>query len=186
MNSAFDMMNDPEAMENFKNNSLQILDAGCGPAGIFLILAHHRVDALDPLVNTYEQFRLLNKMDYRSVNFIPRKLESFTSKEVYDFIFCMNCINHLHDVELGMKKIFLALKKEGFLILTVDVHKYSFAKAFFKIIPADILHPHQLSPDDCTALIKRNFGDRNIKSATLSTGVLFDHLLIVARKQHGH
>ena len=95
LEQTFDLIG--KRIADFNYSSLRILDAGCGPAGIFLNLRLHKVDALDPLVNQYlEKHQLIDRADYPNTRFIQGKLESFISSGTYDYIFCMNCINHVN------------------------------------------------------------------------------------------
>ena len=74
----------------------RVLDAGCGPAGIFTILEAQKVDAIDPLLEAYEKklpdFQL-NQFPY--VHFQAMMLEQLDQQEVYDHVFCLNAINHV-------------------------------------------------------------------------------------------
>ncbi|MEO1262019.1 MAG: methyltransferase domain-containing protein [Bacteroidota bacterium] len=127
----------------------KILDAGCGPAGIFTVLTDNKVTAIDPLCDTYErQLDHFQKSSYPYVDFIEKGLEEFVSQNKYDKIFCINAINHVKDLNLCLKNLMKSLMKNGFLYLTVDAHNYIFLKKIFQFFPGDILHPHQLDLND--------------------------------------
>ncbi|RYE33180.1 MAG: class I SAM-dependent methyltransferase [Sphingobacteriales bacterium] len=80
-----------------------VLDAGCGPAGIFIILDGYKVTAIDPLLDTYEEkLAHFNKDMYPYVNFETTPLETFQSSERYDFVYCMNAINHVSQLKDGI------------------------------------------------------------------------------------
>jgi hypothetical protein len=52
----------------------KILDAGCGPAGIFMIFKNHAVDALDPLLDGYEaKLPHFKRENYPNVHFFRIK-----------------------------------------------------------------------------------------------------------------
>ncbi len=183
LQQVFELMDDKTVKENFKNNSLDILDAGCGPAGIFLNLENHRVDAMDPLVEKYlGGLRLIERPDFPRVNFIPQQLENFPAPEKYDFIFCMNCINHVKDMEVSLKNLSTSLKHQGFLVVTVDAHNYNIVKSLLQMIPADILHPCQLRLQDYAEAITKTLKTKNLKRSLLKQGILFNHYLMVAQK----
>lgn len=160
----------------------KILDAGCGPAGIFSILPNNEVDALDPLLDQYEyQLPHFSKVDYPNVRFICVPLESFETENQYDFIFCLNAINHVRDIELALDKLISTLKPGGKLALSIDVHKSQIFKALFRLIPADALHPHQYNLKEYTAMLEK----RRLtvtKTVILKTGWIFDYSLLIAHK----
>jgi len=172
-----------EHAADFKNRSLQVLDAGCGPSGIFLNLPQHQVDALDPLMHQYlQEHQLIERQDYPNVGFMRGKLEDFSRKAAYDYVFCMNCINHVNDIGMCLENMFAALKDKGFLVITVDAHKYSIVNRVLSAIPADVLHPYQLSVDDYTHLLEDKFKTSAAKKL-IKAGLLFDHYLIMVQKR---
>jgi len=57
---------------------LDILDAGCGPAGVFMALDEARVDAVDPLLEEYHhRLKHFDKGDYPWVRFFESIIEIF-------------------------------------------------------------------------------------------------------------
>ena len=63
-------------------NGATVLDAGCGPAGIFTVLPTNKVDALDPLLDQYERhLPHFRKSDYPQVHFICAPLEQFEPEQ---------------------------------------------------------------------------------------------------------
>lgn len=172
-----------EKSADLRNKRLQTLDAGCGPSGIFLNLWQHQVDALDPLMDHYLQEHQLFKLtDYPNVRFMEGTLENFSRRETYDFIFCMNCINHVNDIGVCLQNMHEALKNEGFLVMTVDAHKYGIAKRMLNSIPADALHPYQLNADDYIGLLETKFLGSKAKISFVKRGQLFDHRLLAIQK----
>lgn len=130
---------------DFRNtDKLSILDAGCGPAGVFITLNNHNVTAFDPLLNKYKQ-KLTNfdTSDFRWVHFETATLENFSSNQQFDVVFCMNAINHVADIETSYNSLVNHLKKGGLLVVTIDAHNHAFYKKLFRALPGDILHPHQ-------------------------------------------
>jgi len=160
----------------------KILDAGCGPAGIFMVTDQFYPVAVDPLLDEYEhKLHHFKKSFYPTVNFVSQPLEEFLSPEKFDFIFCMNAINHVADLELSFDKIVGLAKPNGKIIITIDAHNFSFFKNLFRIIPGDVLHPHQFNLKEYeTMLSLRNCKiEKRIK---LKHEFFFDHYLLVARK----
>ena len=116
----------------------KILDAGCGPAGIFMIFKNHAVDALDPLLDDYAtKLSHFKRENYPNVQFFSQPLESFSDKKaVYDTVFCLNAINHVADLQQAFDVLVDATKSGGTLVVSIDAHNYSFLKTIFhKIAP---------------------------------------------------
>ena len=126
-----------------------VLDAGCGPAGIYIAFESQKVVALDPLLDSYEE-RLdhFNKKDYPYVEFLNMPLEEFNTEGKFEKVFCLNAINHVSDLEKSIATIINATKENGDLVVSVDAHNFPLLKHIFKILPGDILHPHQYELKD--------------------------------------
>jgi 2-polyprenyl-3-methyl-5-hydroxy-6-metoxy-1,4-benzoquinol methylase len=122
-----------------------ILDIGCGPAGIFTIFEHdHHTDAVDPLLQEYEQkLPHFKRSDYPTVRFFTETIEQFQADRQYDWVFCLNAINHVADIHSGFDQLVRFVKPGGTLVVSVDAHNFSFLKTIFRAFPGDILHPHQ-------------------------------------------
>lgn len=122
----------------------KVLDAGCGPAGIFIVLPKQKVCAVDPLLDQYAKKLVhFSPTDYPWVKFQKSKLEDFTSETLYDYLFCMNAINHVDDLDRSIDRLIAAGRPGGCLILSVDAHNFRFFRYLFSWLPGDILHPHQ-------------------------------------------
>ncbi|MCH8332067.1 MAG: methyltransferase domain-containing protein [Bacteroidetes bacterium] len=163
----------------------RILDAGCGPAGIYIILNEQKVDALDPLLDSYEKtLEHFSASDYPNVNFHSLPLELYDVGHTNDIVFCMNAINHVDDLTTSMDVICRAVTKDGLLVLTIDAHNFKGFKRIFRMIPGDILHPHQYDLTEYSRMVT----DRDmkiLKTVTLKQEFFFDHYLIVAQKYSG-
>lgn len=161
----------------------KILDAGCGPAGMYMVLDGFKVDAIDPLVDEYQQkINQFDKADYPYVNFNACALEDFHPEESYDIIFCMNAINHVDDIRKCYDLLDTWLKPGGTMVLTIDAHNYAFFKYLFRIIPGDLMHPYQYSLADYNQfLISRNYNIQAIHQ--LKSEFFFNHYLQIAEKE---
>ncbi|MDX2002982.1 MAG: class I SAM-dependent methyltransferase [Chitinophagales bacterium] len=122
----------------------KVLDAGCGPAGIFLVLADCEVTAIDPLMGQYNQLAHFNPAMAPYASFHQMRMEDIAWKEAFDWVFCMNAINHVEDIKLSMQQLSASLKPHGHLVLSVDAHKYNWLRKVFHYLPGDVMHPHQL------------------------------------------
>jgi 2-polyprenyl-3-methyl-5-hydroxy-6-metoxy-1,4-benzoquinol methylase len=164
------------------NDGDDVLDAGCGPTGIFTILDKYKVDAEDPLLDLYEEkLAHFKKSDYSRVNFYPVALENFNPKKKYQCVFCMNAINHVSDLDMAFNKLVDLTKDNGSLLISIDTHNHSFFKHLFRLIPADILHPHQYNLQEYeNMLISRNC--TLIRSKVIKKNFFFNHCLLIAKK----
>ena len=159
-----------------------ILDAGCGPAGIFLVLNNNRVVAIDSLLDGYVKNGLLNNTLYSNVEFINTSVEDYKSSMDYDYIFCINAINHVRDINMSLKMLNQNLKSDGLIILSTDTHKHNFLRSLFQWLPGDILHPQQYNSQDYERMLERsNFIVK--KKIVLKSGTIFDYCVFIAGKK---
>jgi 2-polyprenyl-6-hydroxyphenyl methylase/3-demethylubiquinone-9 3-methyltransferase len=121
----------------------RVLDAGCGPAGVFLALKQNQVVAIDPLLEAYGKLPHFRQNDYPYTTFIQSDIEQFESKEPFDIIFCLNAINHVADIQKAYDVLCGLLKPGGVLVISIDAHNYGMLKHLFRALPGDALHPHQ-------------------------------------------
>jgi 2-polyprenyl-6-hydroxyphenyl methylase/3-demethylubiquinone-9 3-methyltransferase len=161
----------------------RILDAGCGPAGIFMVLDNHQVDAVDPLLDQYTaQLAHFSPKSYPWVRFHTSGIENYPERAHYDVTFCLNAINHVANWEEGLDKLTVLTRSEGTLVLGIDVHRHRFLKHIFRYLPADELHPHQHDREDYhQALTSR--GWQIERQLTWKRGRIFDYWLVVCQKQ---
>ena len=160
----------------------RILDAGCGPAGIFIILQEHKVDALDPLLPLYEAgLPHFQPRQYPNVRFLPVPLEDFQPGPVYDTVFCLNVINHVGRLAQATDALAQGLRPGGRLVLSVDTHNFQFLKKLFQLLPGDILHPHQFSLLDYQRLLEQR-GLILERTVRMKRGLIFDdHLMVLSQ-----
>ncbi len=159
-----------------------ILDAGCGPAGIFMAFKNQKVDAVDPLLDQYEEkLAHFDKNQYPNVRFFSQPLEKFQNPEPYDTVFCLNAINHVSDLDLCFDKLVSHTKVGGKLVVSIDAHNWSFFRHLFRAVPGDILHPHQYNLKEYEDfLIDRNCEIE--KPVLIDKAFFFDYYVIVAKR----
>ena len=167
--------------------SKSVIDLGCGPAGIFIALPENAVTAVDPLLGQYEaQTRFFERTDYPHVHFIQNSIEGFDAgNEKYDVVFCMNAINHVADIHAGYAKLKEICSATGTIIVSIDAHNHHFFKHLFRLIPGDILHPHQYDLKEYQKLLEFN-GWQIDTTLLLKHEFFFDHYVMVARKALNH
>ena len=157
-----------------------IADLGCGPAGIFILFDKNEVIAVDPLLEKYKKnLSFFDPSTYPNVNFFDATIEDFVCKEKFDFVFCMNAINHVANIQKAFQKI-CDLSSDK-LIVSIDAHNHNFLKTIFRLIPGDILHPHQYNLEEYkTFLSERNF--KIIETNCIKKDFIFNHYILVAQK----
>lgn len=161
----------------------KILDAGCGPAGIFMILhSDNQVTALDPLLESYEaQVSVFSKADYPEVDFWAQSLESLDVIGQFDEIYCLNAINHVAEFEKCIFNLYQALKPGGMLVLSSDLHRWKLLKPIFRALPGDALHPQQHDLADYEKICK-SAGFEMLGKVLVKRELIFDYWTLVLRK----
>lgn len=163
-------------------SGMQVLDAGCGPAGLFMQLPHCAVDAVDPLIDNYNaNLPHFKTADYPYVTFFNTPMEQYATEKKYDIVFCMNAINHVIDIRHSYSLLGKWVKPGGKLVVTIDAHNYKFFKYLFRCIPGDILHPHQYDLNEYAAFITSN-EFHMLFTEKLKTEFFFNHYIQVAEK----
>lgn len=169
-------------MQNADVATNKIADVGCGPAGIFIVFEQAEVDAVDPLLDEYhQQLPHFKKQLYPRVIFHNLPLELFCPAHSYDYVFCLNAINHVADLKRCIDKLVNAVAENGKLVLSVDAHNYSFLKNIFRSMPGDILHPHQYDLQEYEAMLTQR-GCRIERTYLHKKERIFSYYILVASK----
>lgn len=160
-----------------------ILDAGCGPAGIFTVLSvSKKITAIDPLLPTYSSDLVhFSPSDYPNVDFKALTLENFEETAHYDLAFCTNAINHVSDLDKSLHNLVTSIKKGGYLVISIDAHKHSFLKKILRCLPADILHPHQYDLAEYKSLLQKHGVELTGEFCQKKESV-FDYWVLVGRR----
>lgn len=161
-----------------------VLDAGCGPAGIFLVLNDVRVVALDPLLGAYKGLPHFQPEAHPHVAFRQMALETLEEAAAFDHIFCLNVINHVADLPLVLHNLQRALRPGGTCWLSVDAHRYPLLQPVFAAIPGDVLHPHQYTLPQYGAWLQKA-GFRIVQQKRLKPGGLFDYWIFELKNTSG-
>ncbi|NCI45574.1 class I SAM-dependent methyltransferase [Sediminibacterium soli] len=162
-------------------SALSVLDAGCGPAGIFMALENNKVTALDPLLDKYRSLAHFRPEKYPWTSFTNLAIESLQETMHYDTIYCINAINHVNDLSRCYDNLVDALKPGGHLIISTDAHRYTALKKIFQWIPGDMLHPVQLDIKEYESLLTGR-GLRIVKTILHKREAIFDYYITIAEK----
>ncbi len=158
------------------------LDAGCGPAGIFMALRQQKVTAIDPLLEQYEsKLEHFSRADFPNVHFQNVPLEAYSTETPFDIVFCLNAINHVADLPLSFDKLVNATRPGGQLVVSIDAHNYSWLKHVFRLLPGDILHPHQYDLEEYQAMLEGRNCTIEQTHLHRKEGI-FNYYIIVARR----
>lgn len=167
---------------NFELVNKKIIDAGCGPAGIFIWLNDFsEVFAFDPLLPVYSKMPHFSTQNYNSVTFSHQSIENFVLPNKYELIFCLNAINHVKLLDKAIENLTAHLQENALMIISVDVHHQSIFHYILSRLPFDILHPHQYFLKDYLKKLERH-SCKILGTATLKKGFIFNYELIVAQK----
>lgn len=160
-----------------------ILDAGCGPAGIFMAFPNNQVTAIDPLLDAYEtDLPHFKKENYPHTKFIQSSLEDFTTENKFDLIFCINAINHVQDIQKSFDKLVSYAESGAYIVVTIDAHTHTIFKKIFRFIPGDILHPHQFDVNEYQNMLLQR-GCTIEGTELLKHTFLFDYYMVIAKKK---
>lgn len=161
----------------------RILDAGCGPAGIFTIFNENEVVAIDPLLDDYEsKLDHFDRQQYPNVHFEHIALENYINNQPFSLVFCLNAINHVADLDHCFDQLVEQTEQGGTLVVSIDAHNYSIFKHIFRLLPGDILHPHQYDLEEYkTMLTDRNITIQN--TVLVKKEFLFNYYTIVGQKK---
>lgn len=161
-----------------------IIDFGCGPFGLPLANQQWKkqLTAVDPLLDEYAAtIPFFNKQDYIDTHFVTQSIEDFSSSITYNIVFCMNAINHVHAIEKSFDVVVNSAQQNSKIVVSIDAHNFSFFKFLFRLIPGDILHPHQYDLKEyCRFLESRNC--KIEQAVCIKQEFFFDHYVLVARK----
>jgi len=160
----------------------KVLDAGCGPAGVFMVLEEFQTDAMDPLLDDYEKkLDHFSKSQYPNVQFFNEPLETFSPNERYKKVFCLNAINHVADLDLCFDKLVDFTEDGGTMIVSIDAHNFTFFKKIFRVLPGDILHPHQFNLEEYQRMIIDR-GCKLEKSILYREDFFFNYYILIFTK----
>jgi SAM-dependent methyltransferase len=160
-----------------------LADIGCGPAGVFIAFPKQKVLALDPLLEQYEaNIPAFKRNSFANVQFLAQPFETYEAKSQQDVVFCMNAINHFQDLKGSFKRLQAMVAPKGYLVITIDGHRFSFFRWLFSRVPLDILHPHQYYLTEYERMVDNKEFDL-VLTHLQKKEPLFNHYLLVFKRR---
>jgi 2-polyprenyl-6-hydroxyphenyl methylase/3-demethylubiquinone-9 3-methyltransferase len=86
------------------------------------------------------------------------------------------------DIVYSIKKLAMLTKENGILIIGADAHNYAFFNFLFRLVPGDILHPHQYNLLEYELMLK-NSGFEIKKQQMIKKDFFFSYWVIVAERR---
>ena len=169
--------------EILNKKDIDILDAGCGPAGIFTVFEKAKVTAIDPLLVQYEtELSHFSTEKYPNVAFQNIGLENYKTSEKFHAVFCLNAINHVSDINLSFDNLIAAARKNADIIVSIDAHNCLFFKYLFRLFQADILHPHQYDLTEYKKLLEQK-GVKIQQTILMKKAFFFNYYVLCGTKK---
>ena len=144
------------------------------------MLSGCEVDAVDPLLERYRELAHFDPERQPWVQWHTGTLEAYAPAAPYDYVFCLNVINHVRDLGRALEVLAEALRPTGTLVLSVDAHRYAWLKPLFRAIPGDALHPHQFDLAEYEALCRAR-GLHVERRLRYKRETIFDYWILVLK-----
>ena len=138
------------------DGSARVVEVGCGPIGVVSFFAAAQRVAVDPLESYYGANPTLASLRNPAVDYREGRVESLPcASGQFDLAIIENCIDHVRDVQGGMRELRRVLRPGGALYLTVNCRsKWGFVmhRALSRL-RIDAGHPHTFTPPRARALL---------------------------------
>ncbi len=170
-----------ETLQPERQYGLRVLDAGCGPAGVFMVYPLASVTAVDPLLAAYDELPAFSRSAYPNVAWRAEALEAYQPADAFDLVFCLNVVNHVRDLAAVLEVLAKAVAPDGTVVLSVDAHRHAWLKPVFRAIPGDVLHPHQMDLDEYVAACGQ-VGLRLISKVLYKREAIFDYWVLSLKR----
>jgi len=139
------------------NQTLQVLDIGCGVGSISLYLAHknHQVTGLDiatQAISSANQAK--SKLGIKNAKFMVQDINQIKLLNKYDLIILSEVIEHVADDKQLIHQIYKCLNKDGRLIITTpSINAPLFKLGLLKDFDQKVGHLRRYSKNSLTKLI---------------------------------
>ncbi len=115
------------------------------------------------------------------MRFFCKPLEQFVPEKPYAWVFCLNAINHVSDLQICFDRLFTCTQNGGTLLVSIDTHNHGWLKRIFRLLPGDILHPHQYDLEEYKSML-RSSGFHIVQTTLLKKERIFSYYLIAATR----
>jgi 2-polyprenyl-3-methyl-5-hydroxy-6-metoxy-1,4-benzoquinol methylase len=132
-----------------------VLDFGCGPSGVVLEIADKcQLTCLDSLMQEYlVHFPFLKNY---TANYHQGQIETFQSKERFDFVLGFNSLDHVENIPVALTHIQELMNQDGVAVFSLNCHTVPWVRfVFSKLnIILDPPHPHQYTEKQYRTLLE--------------------------------
>ena len=136
-------------LDGLTGGNARVLEVGGGPVGVVGFFPAAERLAIDPLESYYASNPTLAALRNPAVEYRQGSVEALsTESDRYDLAIMENCIDHVRDVQAGMRELKRVLGDTGTLYLTVNCRtQWGFvAHRALSRLRIDAGHPHTFTP----------------------------------------
>ncbi len=147
-----------KALDRYINESMSVLDIGCGSGSISFYVAKKvkkvvgidvSMKAVDNCINSAKQLRISEKAAFKRVNFL-----NLNELEKFDMIIMNEVIEHIQEDKKAIKKVSLLLNEGGYLYISTPsrnapLYKIGLLKKFDK----NVGHVRRYLEDDLINMV---------------------------------
>jgi ADP-heptose:LPS heptosyltransferase/2-polyprenyl-3-methyl-5-hydroxy-6-metoxy-1,4-benzoquinol methylase len=117
-----------------------VLDIGNGPCGILNFIPARIKVGVDPNNELYQESGILYSLP-KDIVFLPARAEAIPQLDgTFDFITCINVLDHTNDPGAILDEVKRLLKPGGIFFLSVDMRKEG---------ETSLVHPHAITGETC-------------------------------------
>jgi 2-polyprenyl-6-hydroxyphenyl methylase/3-demethylubiquinone-9 3-methyltransferase len=93
----------------------------------------------------------------------------------------LNAINHVADLETAFDQLIGSAKVGATVVVSIDAHNHAWLKKIFRLVPGDILHPHQYDLNEYVEMLAKR--GVKIESKILKKEEnIFNYYILVGKK----
>src|SRR2546426_1663772 len=108
-------------LDALAGGAARVIEVGSGPVGVVGFFPAAERVAIDPLESYYASNPTLAALRNPAVEYRPGSVEALPADSArYDLAIIENCIDHVRDVQAGMRELKRGLHASGTLYLTVN------------------------------------------------------------------
>ena len=134
----WDYICEPLSIDTYQYREAALLDIGNGPCGILNFIPGNIKVGIDPNNKMYRENEILYNVE-KEVRYITCPAEKLPLPgEYFDFISCVNVLDHVSDPQIVLDEIIRVLKPGGVFFLSVDTRKEE---------ETSLVHPHAFDGD---------------------------------------